>query len=87
MALGGWTPLSAIKKKVATLRTDGKWDEVLATATELAMELDIDAVVQEKRKKVPRRTDDSDWNTESVGLQFGRLCCVVSQWHLSRHGL
>ena len=65
MALGGSTPLSAIKKKVETLRTDGKWDEVLATATELAMELDIDAVVQEKRKKVPRRTDDSDRNTRA----------------------
>jgi len=38
-------------KEVTTLRTDGKWDEVLATATELAMELDIDTVVQEKREK------------------------------------
>ena len=69
----GWTPLSALKKEVATLRTDGKWDKVLATATKLAKKLDINTVVQEERKKkVPRKTDDSDRNTDSV--QFGRLC-------------
>jgi len=51
MALGGgWTPLSVLKKEVATLRTDGKWGKVLATTTDLAMELDIDTVMVQERK-------------------------------------
>jgi len=67
--LEGHGLISALKKELATLRTDGKWDEVLATATEMATELDIDTVVQEERKKkVPRRIDDSDRNTEGIHM-------------------
>jgi len=54
LVLGGMdaSSLSALRKGVATLRRDGKWDEILVAATELAMELDIDTVVhQEERKK------------------------------------
>jgi len=40
-----------MKNEVAAQRTDGTWDEVMATATELAGEMDISTVVQRREER------------------------------------